>query len=58
MPMSHLPAFMMPLQPELVALKAPRNSASTLSAATTLALFWNFSSFGQTDLTVNSLAEV
>lgn len=58
MPMSHLPAFMMPLQPELVAVKAPRNSASTLRAATTLALFWNFSSFGQTDLTVNSLAEV
>lgn len=58
MPMSHLPAFMVPLQPVLLAVRAPSNSASTLNAATTLVLFWNFSSFGQADLTGNSLAEV
>lgn len=56
--MSHMPAFTMPLQQEFVAVRAPRDSASTPHAAVTLALFWHFSSFGQVDLTGSSLAKV
>lgn len=58
MSLNHLPAFMMPLQRAFVAVRAPRNSASTLHAAMTKVLFWHFPSFGQIDLTGNSLAEV
>lgn len=50
--------LMMPLQQEFVAVRAPRNSCSTLNAATTLVLVWNFSSFGQVDFTAGSLADV
>jgi len=56
MSMSHLPAFM--VQQELVAARDPGNSARTLNAATTVVLLWNFSSFGQVDLTGSSLPEV